>query len=88
MRTSLLIVLLVLAGPSVSQEPLSDNARKNPVGVVTRHHRGLHGYIGYDASLPEDRAEFSAGVGFYTAIWPLIGKPIANFQIGLPSAWI
>jgi hypothetical protein len=27
-------------------------------------------------------------MGFYSAVWPLIAKPIANFQIGLPSAWI
>jgi hypothetical protein len=27
-------------------------------------------------------------MGFYSAVWPLIAKPIARFQIGLPSAWI
>ena len=27
-------------------------------------------------------------MGFYAAVWPLIDRPIANFQIGLPSAWI
>ncbi len=30
----------------------------------------------------------SAGMGFYSAVWPLVDRPIANFQIGLPSAWI
>jgi len=88
MKTSLLIILLVLAGPCVSQETSANNAKKNPVGVVTSHHRGLHGYIGYNASRPHDRAEYSAGMGFYASVWPLIDKPIANFQIGLPSAWI
>ena len=27
-------------------------------------------------------------MGFYAAVWPLIDQPLANFQIGLPSAWI
>ncbi len=27
-------------------------------------------------------------MGFYSAVWPLIDRPIANFQIGLASAWI
>ena len=55
-------------------------------GVVTAHLRGLHGYIGYSASRPPDRANYSAGMGFYSAVWSLIVNPIAHFQIGLPSA--
>ena len=55
---------------------------------MTAHFRGLHGYIGYSASRPAARAEYGAGMGFYAAVWPLIDKPIAHFQIGLPSAWI
>jgi len=27
-------------------------------------------------------------MGFYSAVWPLIDRPIADFQIGLASAWI
>jgi len=88
MKTSLLIILLTLTGSCFSQENPTDNAKKNRVGVVTRHHRGLHGYIGYNATRPQDRTEYSAGMGFYSAVWPLIDKPLANFQIGLPSAWI
>ncbi len=60
----------------------------NEAGIITTHSRGLHGYIGYSASRPPDRSVYSAGMGFYSAVWPLIDKPIANFQIGLPSAWI
>ncbi len=56
MKTSLLIILLALAGPCVAQEAPEDSDKKAPVGVVTRHHRGLHGYIGYSASRPQDRA--------------------------------
>jgi hypothetical protein len=27
-------------------------------------------------------------MGFYSAVWPLIDKPIAHFQIGLAGAWV
>jgi hypothetical protein len=47
---------------------------------------GLHGYIAsYPAQAP---ASYGEGYGFYSAIWPLISSPVANFQIGLPSSWI
>jgi len=47
---------------------------------------GLHGYIAsYPAQAP---ATYGEGYGFYSAIWPLISTPVANFQIGLPSSWI
>ena len=47
---------------------------------------GLHGYIASHAeSVP---AEFHYGAGFYATVWPLIERPIAGFQIGLPSTWI
>jgi len=49
---------------------------------------GLHGYIGYQASPPADRSEYSMGMGFYSAAWSLIDQPLANFQIGLASGWI
>ncbi len=63
-------------------------AGESEAGAVSSHSRGLHGYIGYSASRPQDRAHYGAGMGFYSAVWPLVAKPIANFQIGLPSAWI
>ena len=50
--------------------------------------RGLHGYISFHASKPPNEAGFGAGMGFYSAVWPLIAQPLANFQIGLPSTWI
>ncbi|MEM6672264.1 MAG: hypothetical protein AAF726_05440 [Planctomycetota bacterium] len=50
--------------------------------------RGLHGYIGYSASQPEDRAAYGYGMGFYSAAWSLIEEPLAHFQIGLASGWI
>jgi len=50
--------------------------------------RGLHGYIGYSASEPENRADYGMGMGFYSAAWSLIDQPLAQFQIGLASGWI
>ena len=50
--------------------------------------QGLHGYIGYSASPPPDKSEYSAGMGFYSAVWPLVDEPLAAFQIGLAGAWI
>jgi hypothetical protein len=48
--------------------------------------RGLHGYIASHAERVP--AEFHYGAGFYASVWPLISRPIAGFQIGLPSTWI
>ncbi|MBN2137197.1 MAG: hypothetical protein JW720_05275 [Sedimentisphaerales bacterium] len=81
------IVLIVLQWTCEDAESAT-SPKDMEVGVVTAHSQGLHGYIGYSASRPEDRVAYSAGMGFYAAVWPLIDKPIAHFQIGLPSAWI
>lgn len=47
---------------------------------------GLHGYIGY--TTPPRPDHVGAGIGFYTAVWPLIKQPVGGFQIGLPGNWI
>jgi hypothetical protein len=90
MRISLQIILIltIMLWTSEGKGDNANKARNIETGVVTAHSRGLHGYIGYSASRPPDRSEYSAGMGFYAAVWPLIDKPIAHFQIGLPSAWI
>lgn len=83
------LLLAAMAGNAiVLGQPATASEVPPKPGVVTAHSRGLHGYIGYRATRPEARSEFSAGMGFYAAVWPLIDQPIANFQIGLPSAWI
>ena len=62
---------------------------RDPESTTPRQRgRGLHGYIGYSASQPEDRAEYGMGMGFYSAAWSLIDRPLAHFQIGLASGWI
>lgn len=55
---------------------------------VEQQSEGLHGYISYGATRPPSHSEFSAGMGFYSAVWSLVDQPLAGFQIGLPGTWI
>lgn len=85
-RPTLALVPLVLSvllptSLAVSQE---QSSAKEP----QQQGRGLHGYIGYSASQPQDRAAYGYGMGFYSAAWSLIEEPLAHFQIGLASGWI
>jgi len=90
MRPSRILLFALLFGPLILSGPglLTKAAQDAGPGQVSSNDRGLHGYISFDAELPPNRSEFSAGMGFYSAVWPLIGEPITDFQIGLPSAWI
>lgn len=47
---------------------------------------GLWGYIGM--SLADSPPEYAYGVSMYSTAWPLLEKPIRNFQIGLVGTWI
>ena len=55
---------------------------------MTVHSDGLHGYIAYNTQARPDRGAFTAGIGFYSAVWALTELPLAGFQIGLPGCWI
>lgn len=81
------IVLFVLLS-AVSCKAQDELVPVPGAGVVREHSRGLHGYIGYSAAQPGKQLNYSAGMGFYSAVWPLIDKPIAHFQIGLAGAWV
>jgi hypothetical protein len=80
-------LLVLLSCDCVAQESQKDSESAKSGGVRLRS-QGLHGYIGFDATRPPARSEYSAGMGFYSAIWPLVDQPLANFQIGLASTWI
>jgi hypothetical protein len=69
-------------------EAQDDKAQKKGPGIIKEHTNGLHGYISYNADRPADQSDFSYGMGFYSAVWPLITQPIADFQIGLAGAWV
>lgn len=47
---------------------------------------GLWGYISMTVTPPP--AEYGYGVSLYSTAWPLLARPVANFQIGLCSTWI
>lgn len=73
-----LTTVLLAATATVADEP----------GKVTSHSQGLRGYIGFGVEKLPTEGDYTAGMGFYSAVWPLVDKPSANFQIGLPSTWI
>ena len=90
MKKSVLFVMMTLVALSwtcKSQEKTVSQEVPKP-GVVILRSGGLHGYISYSTSRPPAEAQYNMGMGFYAAVWPLIDRPLANFQIGLPSAWI
>ena len=47
---------------------------------------GLSGYISMD--VPASPDEFGYGVSLYATAWPLLDRPLRDFQIGLASIWI
>ena len=77
--------ILLASSPGLGQNNVEANTG---VGVVRSHSHGLHGYIAFSADRPPKQSNYSYGMGFYSAVWPLITKPIAGFQIGLAGAWI
>ncbi len=82
-------LLAVSSFGQVDQNPAA-KARPTPdrPGVVTEHSQGLHGYIGFSHEKLPTSPAYTAGMGFYAAVWPLVDRPLADFQVGLPSAWI
>ncbi|MGA2620614.1 MAG: hypothetical protein ABSF26_23575 [Thermoguttaceae bacterium] len=90
MRTRLLPVagMALLWWTCAGGENQTLAADKAEGAKVAAHCDGLHGYIGFGASRPPARSEYSAGMGFYSAVWPLVDRPLANFQIGLAGSWI
>ena len=48
--------------------------------------QGLTGYISMSVSAPDDAHGY--GVSLYATAWPLLERPIRDFQIGLASIWI
>lgn len=48
--------------------------------------RGLAGYVSMEVEPPP--AEFGYGVSLYATAWPLVERPLRDFQIGLASIWI
>lgn len=64
----------------------SSGSEKEGSMLTVQKGNGLHGYLGY--STPKRPDGFGVGIGFYTAVWPLVEQPLEGFQIGLPGNWI
>lgn len=97
--TFLVVTMAVSAATTLAQEksgalPRPDGKAGKSPGLkpagrkVASHSEGLHGYIGFGHEKLPREGHYDAGMGFYSAVWPLVDQPLANFQIGLPSAWI
>lgn len=69
----------------ISLNTLSIYAQDNENKIIPGSD-GLHGYISFNSTKPPEG--YGAGISFYSAVWPLVDKPLANFQIGLPGTWV
>lgn len=87
-KAMLTVLTLIALGRMCEGQERRTTPEDTQPGVVTSNSRGLHGYIGYSATRPSDPGEYGAGMGFYSAVWPLIREPLAGFQIGLAGTWI
>ena len=82
------MITAILAPMCGAQDRAPQTVDRSARSNLSSHSQGLHGYIGFGhEALPAD-GNYNAGMGFYAAVWSLVDQPIANFQIGLPSAWI
>ncbi|MCA8955640.1 MAG: hypothetical protein KDC87_06185, partial [Planctomycetes bacterium] len=77
MKTAILLCG-AFAVSTVGAPAQADRPRKHDAGPRLRS-QGLHGYIRYRASRPPRGTDYGAGIGFYSAVWPLIDKPLARF---------
>jgi hypothetical protein len=80
------LVLALQLCPCTAQD--TQRSGRTSAAQITAHSEGLHGYIGFSHEPLPPQSGCSAGMGFYAAVWPLVDRPLAHFQIGLPSAWI
>lgn len=78
--------IIFLAGLFVFEGNPKKLPDKSSSELIIQKGNGLHGYIGY--TTPRRPEGYGAGIGFYTAVWPLVEQPLAGFQIGLPGNWI
>ena len=89
MKSTALLPLIWAAGVGLATAPLSGLAAAESASPhITPNHQALHGYIAYGHEPFPPQSAYTAGGGFYSAVWPLVEQPLAHFQIGLPGMWI
>ena len=77
------ILSSLLAAGVCSLPVKAQQTEVNPPKLVSE---GLAGYISMDVPAPPE--EYGYGVSLYATAWPLVERPLRDFQIGLASIWI
>jgi hypothetical protein len=86
-KHGLAILLAAAAVLSVrSSHPRAGAQTAPPLGAPKLVSQGLAGYISMDVQAPPE--EYGYGVSLYAGAWPLLERPLRDFQIGLASIWI
>ena len=91
------LAMFILSTNLLAQAPVTSQATASPKATDTGRvmemdttgqlgGNGLNGYISSSARQPA--SGYGAGVGFYSAVYPILPEPINDFQIGLASTWI
>ncbi len=90
MTALLIAALAALSVPFALASGTTATESAPPSGAprITQHGQGLHGYLGYGLEKAGAGSVFNMGMGLYVAVWRLTDRPLANFQVGLPSVWI
>ena len=83
LQKSGMVSTLLLAGMLATPTMIAGADDVTPPKLVSQ---GLEGYISMDVPAPPD--EYGYGVSLYTSAWPLVERPLRDFQIGLASIWI
>ena len=65
----------------VASVPRPTAAAETNAFSISPNFAGLHGYIAYGHEKFPPQSAFTAGMGFYSAVWPLVNQPLAGFQI-------
>jgi len=77
MKNLIVTMLLLLSSPHLT---IAEASKPSLIS------EGLSGYISMDVPAPPE--EYGYGVSLYAAAWPLLERPLSDFQIGLASIWI
>ena len=85
-KTRTLAFLALGAVQLNSTQVNSAHADEAVVGKPQLESNGLWGYI--NMQVPAPPPEFAYGVSLYATAWPLLEKPLSDFQIGLASIWL
>lgn len=88
-QCSLLALALVTGGAIAAPSDSGDPRREPPASAKPGPELGSEGLAGYiSMNVPAPPPEYGYGVSLYATAWPLVERPLRDFQIGLASIWI